>query len=121
MVRHGKEDNPHHNTQAPVGPIERFFESFSNFHYNPSKPSAEEYQRLRKLNGWKRGDPEGEKAWLGFQLALVKDFNRWFGTDPNDLLAWQTLCITIGSREKLTTCDACDQVWLIWSSHVTLS
>ena len=121
MVRHRKEDNAHHSTQTPVGPIERFFESFSNFRYSPSKPSAEEYQRLRKLNGWKRGDSEGKKAWLGFRLALVKEFNRLFGTDPNDLLAWQTLCIFIGIRERFTTCDDYVQVRLVWSSHVTLN
>ena len=87
MGRHRKENNIHHNIQAPVGPIERFFGSFSNFQYSPSKSSAGEYQRLRKFYGWRRGDSEGETAWLGFRLALVKEFNRLFGTDPNDLLA----------------------------------
>ncbi|CAF9929791.1 MAG: hypothetical protein HETSPECPRED_007451 [Heterodermia speciosa] len=106
---HRKKDNARHKTQAPVGPIERFFKSFSNFPYDPSKPSAQEYQRLNRSNGWKRGDSKGEEACLGFQLALVKDFNWWFGTDPNDLLAWQTLCKTIGIRERLETCDDCVQ------------
>ena len=118
MVCHRKEDNTHHSTQAPVGPIERFFASFSNFQHSPSKPSAEEYQRLRKSFGWRRGDPEGNRAWLGFRLALVKDFNRLFGTDPHDLLAWQTLCTFIGIREKFTTCDDCVQARLISNSHV---
>ena len=121
MVRHRTDDNPHHNTQAHVGFIERFFASFSDFPYKPTKRSAEEYRRLSKLNGWKRGDAEGEKAWSGFRLALVKEFNRLFGTDPNDLLAWQTLCVSTGSRERLETCEECVQVWLIWSSHVSLS
>lgn len=121
MVRHHKGDNTHHSIQAPVGPIERFFESFSNFQYSPSKPSAEEYQRLRKVYGWRRGDPEGNRAWSGFRLALVKEFNRLFGTDPNDLLAWQTLCTFIGIRERFATCDDCVQVRLILSSHVALN
>ena len=121
MVRHRKEDSIHHGTQAPVSPIEIFFGSFSNFQYSPSKPSAEEYQRLRKFYGWRRGDPEGNTAWLGFRLALVKEFNRLFGTDPNDLLAWQTLCTFIGIRERFTTCDDCVQVRLISSSHVALN
>ena len=112
MVRYRKEDNTYHSTQAPVGPIERFFEPFSKFQYSASKSSAEEYQRLRKLYGWRRGDPEGNRAWLGFRLALVKEFNRLFGTDPNDLLAWQTLCTFIGIRERFTTCDDCVQVRL---------
>ena len=121
MVRHSKEDKPQRNSQAPVGAIGRFFESFSNFRYNPSKPSAEEYQRLRKKYGWRRGNAEGDGAWLGFRLALVKEFNRLFGTDPNDLLAWQTLCTFIGIRKTFNNCEDCIQVRLISSSHGALN
>ena len=51
MIRHRKKDNIHHNIQVSIDFIERFFESFSNFKYNSSKLSVEEYQRLRKLYG----------------------------------------------------------------------
>ena len=124
MARQSKEINPHLSTQspvdctqAPVGYIERFFASFSSFEYNPSNPSADEFQRLRRQYSWKRGDSEGDSAWSGFRLALVKEFKRLIGTDEKDLLAWQTLCTFVGIEERFKTCEECIQVRLISSSH----
>lgn len=105
MAPHRKEDETHLKTKSQASPIERFFGSYANFEYNPSRSSAEEFQRLRRSYGWRRGDPDGSGAWLDFRLALVKEFNRLFGTDPHDLLAWQTLCMFIGVRERFATCD----------------
>ena len=91
-----------------------YFESFSNSHHNSSKPSTKNYQRLRKSNDWKRDDSKREKAWVKFRLTLIKrnpidDFE----INSNDLFARQTLCIRIGMRERLATCDGCVQVWLM--------
>ncbi|MCJ1390186.1 hypothetical protein MMC18_003044 [Xylographa bjoerkii] len=59
-----------------------------------SRPSATEYQRLRSFPGWKRADHsrDSDQAWAAYRTALVRDFNRLFGTDAHDLLAWQTVC-----------------------------
>ena len=93
-------------------PIEDFFASFSPFVFNPLAPSGNEFQRLRREKGWKRGDAEGGIAWGAFRLALVKEFNAGFGTDASDLLAWQTLCTIIGVEKayQMTSCEACERV-----------
>lgn len=116
MARQRNEDETLLLTISQASPIERFFGSYSEFQYNPSGSSAEQYQHLRKLYGWQRGDSDGERAWSGYRLALVKEFNRLFGTDPKDLLAWQTLCMVVGIRDRLMTCDDCIRVRLIPSS-----
>ena len=105
-------DRDHLTARLPASRITSFFGSYPDFRYDASKPSAEEYQRLRKLYGWKRGDAdssENDKAWTGFRQAMVKEFNRLFGTDPQDLLAWQTLCtvVGIGGSNDFATCEEC--------------
>ena len=107
--------NMHLTITAQSGPLARFFGSYSDFEYDPLKPSAEEYTRLRRLYGWKRGDLEGETAWSAFRLALVKEFNRLFGTDSYDLLAWQNLCVIVGIQSRLKTREECVRVRLVVS------
>lgn len=115
MARQRKKLSTHLNT---AGPIERFFASYPDFQYDPSKSSAQEFQRLRMFYGGRRGDSESSEAWSGFRLALVKEFNRLFGTDPQDLLAWQTLCTFIGIQERFATCEDCIQVSFLPSGYL---
>ena len=72
MIRHRKKNNIHHNTQISVNFIERFFESFSNFQYNSSKSSTEEYQRLRKSYGWRRDHSEKKKNMIKIPTGVDK-------------------------------------------------
>lgn len=118
MAPHPKDGGTHLRTISQASPIERVFGSYTDFQYNPSRSSAEEFQRLRRSYGSRRGSPDGNEAWLGFRLALVKEFNRLFGTDPHDLLAWQTLCTFVGIRERFATCDECIRVRLLPRSLV---
>ena len=93
-------------------PLKRFFSSHSKFIFNPEAPSGSEFQRLRKEQGWKRGDAVGEVAWQDFRLALVSEFNARFGTGADDLLAWQTLCSIVGIKEvdNMVDCGECEKV-----------
>lgn len=93
-----------------ASPIERFFGYYPDFPYNPSKPSAEQFQSMRKTFRWRRGDAEGGQAWADFRLALVQEFNWLFGTDERDLLAWQNVCAFVGVRGTFETCDDCVRV-----------
>jgi hypothetical protein len=70
-----------------------------------------EYQRLRRQQGWKRSDMAGDLAWQNFRSALVLEFNARFGTEPRDLLAWQTLCVIVGIEEasKISDCEECEK------------
>lgn len=101
MAHHRKS----YDTEA--SPIERFFASYPDFPYNPSQPAAEQYQSLSRAFRWRRGDVEAEVAWAGFRLALVKEFNRLFGTDEDDLLAWQNLCAFVGVPGRFKTINEC--------------
>ena len=107
--------NMHLIITAQSGPLARFFDSYSNFEYDSLKSSAEEYTRLRRLYGWKRGDLEKETAWSAFRLALIKEFNRLFGTDSYDLLAWQNLCVIVEIQSRLKTREECVRVRLVVS------
>ncbi len=109
-IVHDDSTSPKYLSQ--ISPIERFFGGYTEFQYDETNPIAEEYQRLRRSYGWKRGDIEGEVAWSGYRLALVKEFNRLFGTDAQDLLAWQSLCIFVGVKENYTTSEDCRRVCL---------
>ena len=93
-------------------PLATFFSSYTNFAHNPEAPSGLEFQSLRKKQGWKRGDVIGEAAWEDFRSALVLEFNARFGTDPHDLLAWQTLCAIVGIEnvDKIADCESCEKV-----------
>ena len=93
-----------------TGPIDRFFACYPNLEYDSSKSTASELRRLQRTFGWRRGDIESEIAWSAYRQALVKEFNALFGTDPEDLLAWQTLCMFIGVQEGLATRELCIQV-----------
>lgn len=79
-----------------------------------------EFQRLRKKQGWKRGDEAGDVAWQNFRSALVLEFNARFGTQASDLLAWQTLCAIVGIKEasKMSRWEACEK--LLKSRHFNL-
>lgn len=93
-------------------PIEDFFNSYESFVFDPSISSAQQFRRLRRSQRWKPGDVQGSAAWDAFRRALVMDFNARFGTDATDLLAWQTLCATVGVQDahRIATCEACEEV-----------
>ena len=92
-----------------ASPIERFLSSYPDFQYNPSQPSTEQFQSMRRSYGWRRGDTngEGDRAWVGYRMALVKEFNWLLGTDERDVLAWQNLCAFVGIYEEFPTCNEC--------------
>ncbi|KAF2181268.1 hypothetical protein K469DRAFT_261537 [Zopfia rhizophila CBS 207.26] len=101
-----------HTKLGKARPLETFFSSYTDFAFNPEAPSGLEFQRLRKEQGWKRGDAVGEAAWQDFRSALVLEFNARFGTEAKDLLAWQTLCAVVGIEEvdKIADCEACEKL-----------
>jgi hypothetical protein len=46
--------------------------------------------------GWARDDDDREDAFQSFRIALTKEFNKKYGTDLNNLAAWQKLCVRLG-------------------------
>lgn len=54
----------------------------------------------------------------GFKDALVQEFNERFGTDGNDLAAWQNLCNVLRIVPVPDTIRECRQVsMVILASH----
>jgi hypothetical protein len=72
------------------------FDAYPSFTFNPTAPSsASEFRRLCQDMGWEKGAPDQKKAWRDFQIALAKQFNKLYGTDANNVKAWQRLCSTL--------------------------
>jgi len=63
---------------------------------------------------WDRDDEDQEEAYQAFRIALTKEFNNKYGTDVNELAAWQSLCVRLGVDpipEKIKQCrQVCSQV-----------
>lgn len=96
--------------EKKIEPLERFFTSYKWFRYNPKESVSEQWARLRRQGGWKRGDPKGEEAWQGYRTALVTQFNVSYGRDDNNLDAWHALLAHIGITELPESIEECKNV-----------
>ncbi|KAJ7232324.1 hypothetical protein B0H12DRAFT_1029036, partial [Mycena haematopus] len=72
--------------------LESFFAGYPLFQYNPTMPVSAQYRALCHLYGFRRGDPDADAAYAGYQIAMTKAFESFFGTDVNDLGTLQSLC-----------------------------
>ncbi len=72
--------------------INHFFEKHPNFDYDPTAPIWMEFNRMCDEFGWNSDDYEMRKARRNFKSAMVQQFNDLYGTDEEDLTAWQKLC-----------------------------
>jgi len=60
---------------------------------------------------WKRGDDERDEAFQSFRIALTKQFNTKYGTDVDDLAAWQSLCVRLGIDPVPSKIKQCREVY----------
>ncbi|KAI1792900.1 hypothetical protein LXA43DRAFT_1003704 [Ganoderma leucocontextum] len=81
---------------APGHHIQTFFTKYPTFKYNVTAPFLEEFQRLCKTMKWKKDSGPKERAQSALRTAMVKQFNRTYGRDANDLASWQQLCNALG-------------------------
>ncbi|KIJ63550.1 hypothetical protein HYDPIDRAFT_112993 [Hydnomerulius pinastri MD-312] len=93
-------------------PLSAFFAQFASlgFTYRTTSSAHANLRRLYKTSGWKGNTPERQEARGGFKDALVQQFNYIYGTDGNDLGAWQNLCSVIGIKPVPEDVDACQRV-----------
>lgn len=89
-LRMHTKDSPAHKL-LPVTPLNRFFQSFPKFSYNPNLPPAESYTQLQKFYRWGYNSPDSIEAWDQYQNVLREEFNMWFGSEK-DLGSWHALC-----------------------------
>ena len=75
--------------------MQEFFDSYPPFVYDSSSSASSEFYRLCDYFDWERDDPDRQDAHETFKDALVKQFNVNFGTNADDLTAWQGLCASL--------------------------
>ena len=97
-------------------PLDQFFLSYPSFEYHRSLPPAESFNRLRRHQRWRRGNPESDEAWNQYQKALKEEFQLWYGAE-DDLGAWHALCRAIRIKPLPATCEECEKVRMI-EEHV---
>ncbi|KAF8545643.1 hypothetical protein OG21DRAFT_1398628, partial [Imleria badia] len=74
-------------------PLEAFFANYApRFQYNARASASLEFERLCNEFDWHKEDPRRKTAYRKFKAALVEQFNFLYGTDVNDIGAWQNLC-----------------------------
>ncbi|KAJ7609954.1 hypothetical protein FB45DRAFT_340709 [Roridomyces roridus] len=76
--------------------LSQFFAAYPKFEYDPSGPASQQFNQLRRVYKWERGDDDGDEAYHGFSRAVVQSFIDYYGYDVNDLGNWQNLCRVVG-------------------------
>ncbi|EHA48119.1 hypothetical protein MGG_10764 [Pyricularia oryzae 70-15] len=99
----------HRRQQQPRTPLDQFFLSFKTFEHDPSEPPAASFNRLRRHQGWRRGDADSDNAWDRYQAALECELRMWYDSG-NSLAAWHALCRAIGVDPLPQTCEMCERV-----------
>ncbi|KIK93953.1 hypothetical protein PAXRUDRAFT_143929 [Paxillus rubicundulus Ve08.2h10] len=101
-------------------PLEEFFTRFVElgFSYKPTSSAHKNFANLCKVSGWARNSGEHRNARAGFNDALVQQFNAIYGTDGNDLIAWQNLCCVIGIEPVPDDMKECKRV--VRDAHVNI-
>lgn len=69
-----------------------FFQQYPDFRYNASKPVMSEFSRMCDFFSWKEEDPKRTEAQEGIDDAINFQFNDIYGTDVDDIRAWEGLC-----------------------------
>jgi len=88
-------------------PLFEYFSAYPTFTYNPNASPTSEFYRMCNHFHWNRYDEDREDAYQSFRIALTKEFNNKYGTDVDDLAAWQSLCVRLGVDpvpEKIKQC-----------------
>ena len=60
--------------------------------------------------GWDTEDYEMREARRNFKSAIVQQFNGLYGTDVNDLNAWQELCHVLDIEPVPESLEGCREV-----------
>lgn len=92
-----------------VDHIAEFFATYPAFSYSPSVPFMDGFFDLCDVMEW--GPESGERlaALRRLEDAMVQQFNDMYGTDEDDIRAWQRVCVAIGIKpvpSELKECRA---------------
>ncbi|QRV99759.1 phosphate import ATP-binding protein PstB [Ceratobasidium sp. AG-Ba] len=98
--------------------IQKFFSQYPEYKYNPAGETMSQFQQMSQTFKWERGDRRMETARRQLRAAVTQDFNNIYGTDENDLTAWQSLCCVLQLPEVPDDLETCQQ--LVGSTFVNL-
>ncbi|KAF5861157.1 hypothetical protein ETB97_000531 [Aspergillus alliaceus] len=68
------------------------FAQYPGFAYSRDQPIHAEFYRMCDDFGWRKDEPERERAWKSFRIAVIQAFNSTVGSNANDLASWQRIC-----------------------------
>jgi hypothetical protein len=90
--------------------ISEFFADYPDFSYDPSKPVTTEFKKLCDHQRWKRDDPKKIEARDKLGDAMTLRFNTIYGTDVDDIGAWQHLCRVLDISPAPDSLEECRNV-----------
>lgn len=108
------------SSEGDLEDVADFFAEYPSFDYNPRKDVMKEFQRLCRHRGLDPEDKEdSDVRHLRGKLrtAMVRQFNGIYGTDEDDLNAWQALCRRVDIPVPDTVAE-CEEA--IRGTHVNL-
>ncbi|KAL7273177.1 hypothetical protein RUND412_003989 [Rhizina undulata] len=97
--------------------MEAFFARYPEFNYDKTASVIEEFNRLSESRKWSQTGRTRNNAFQAFRTAMIEEFNQMYGTDANDLAAWQKLCVFCG-KEAPSSITQCRKV--VKKIHVNL-
>ncbi|KAF8957575.1 hypothetical protein BDZ97DRAFT_1762835 [Flammula alnicola] len=99
-----------------IGPLAVFFAEYSSFNYDANNSATEEFRRMCRLFKWKKDKKKDAREKL--RNALTKQFNANYGTNSEDVNAWQGLCARLGVDPIPETLEECRRT--VMGTHVNL-
>lgn len=88
-------------------PVSRYWARFPGFIHDPSAPLSEEFERLSTYMGWSKKSKKQQKRQAE---CYSIEFETHFGTNANNLEAWQDLCLEVGIEPIPTSITQCKKV-----------
>lgn len=93
-----------------LDPVANYFAPHSQFGYDATANTMEEFKRLAATSGWSRKGPDYRRERGRFIVAFVAGVNARYGENSRDLAAWQALCGVCGIDPMLPSITKCRKV-----------
>ncbi|ERF75978.1 hypothetical protein EPUS_01344 [Endocarpon pusillum Z07020] len=94
------------------------YDGFASFDIDPTASIVTEFNRLAIQKSWKKDS----KQYKNQRARLVnQEFNAYFGSNLNDLAAWQALCKAVGITTIPSSVTQCKKVQNSHPSPIWLS
>ncbi|KAF7332843.1 hypothetical protein MVEN_02389200 [Mycena venus] len=90
---------------SPPTYLSQFFSSYPKYEYDPCGPASQQFQQLRRVYKWSKGDADEALRWE-------------YGDDVNSLENWQRLCRVVEIHPVPNSLEECQ--FAIEDAHVNL-